>query len=135
MKEQNLTKIFSLVPGRFAEIFRYDRWQKLLILKIILHSNDSEEYLVFRNCKFIQFNTQPVFNLEQFTITNEAKEIIVSDKDDNFIVRCSSINLWNEEAYDLYFDELVESVGSECYDYTMKLLSLEDLENILDNAV
>ncbi len=126
MFEKKLTEEFPLIAGKLATVFRYDRWYRLLILKIMEAPDLEEKYLVFHNCEYIQFGRG--VDLDEVRIIHQSEKLHMYDKTDGFMLKCASVDLWDENKYDSYNDELDDSVGTERYNITRREVSLETLE-------
>lgn len=130
MQKIELVEKFPSIAGRLASVFRYDRWQKILLLSILRESaeDEDESYIVLGNCEYMQFKDE-LLKLDLLKIVNNDNNLIVKNSSEEFIVKCSSVNLWDVEEYDAYFDELIDSVGDELRYVTMRPIdNIRDLE-------
>jgi hypothetical protein len=127
MKEQKIIDIFPFISGTIARFFRYDRWQKLTILKIEVELESAEEtYLVLRNCNYLKFQLN--LEIDSLFVVQESEWLTIKDLSEIFLVKCSAVELWSESDFDLYNDEIEETFKTERDEVTRRSLSIEDLD-------
>jgi hypothetical protein len=125
MHEKKITDYFSSLDGKEAYLLRYDRWKKLLFLGVYIKS-DRKVFLVCNECHFFEYKI-PV-KLNEIKIILSSDTLTLSEKYHNFLVKCTSMEVWDTDKFNTYDLELDSKMNEdERYGIRKPVFSLEDL--------
>lgn len=125
MYEAKLVDQLTGVAGNKAILFRYDRWDKLLFLEVDIESG-TKVFLVCHNCLF--FEIDRIVFLDKVIMIQDVETLTLSNPSQHFLVKCSSVELWDREKFDAYDLNLYNKLGEEKrYGIRKPIFSLEDL--------
>ncbi|XQQ05389.1 MAG: hypothetical protein EDM05_65165 [Leptolyngbya sp. IPPAS B-1204] len=119
------TNKFSLTNDGIAHVFRYDRWDKILLLKVVTHSGE-RSFLACYGCQFLEFGQ--AFPLKEVEVLQDSEFLIISEASHQFSARCISVEVWSEDEFESYDIDLFRSLGEEKrYGVRKTIFSVEEL--------
>lgn len=125
MYTRKVTDYFPSLVGTTATLFRYDRWDKLLLLQINFEKKE-RMFLACHNCEYIEFDGY--IQTDRMTVVENTATLILKEQSRNFLLKCASIELWNYDKFDSYDLELSLTLDDKRYGVTKPILSIEELQ-------
>ncbi|TWH50227.1 hypothetical protein [Dulcicalothrix desertica] len=126
--EVKFTDNYPSLANGTASLFRYDRWDKLLLLAVSVNIEQQKLFLAFYNCDFLEFDNHVNVNIDQMTILQDLEALIIKESSSHFLLKCNSIELWNEDKFKEYDKKLYIKLGEEKrYGIRKPILSIEEI--------
>jgi hypothetical protein len=126
MPEIKITDSFPSLLGSTATLFRYDRWKKILFLKINLETEQKKAFLAFYGCEVFEFKNE--INVDDIRLIEDLETLIIQEPSRNFTINCVSVELWNKDKFDAYDLELsIKLDEDKRYGVRRPIFSIEDL--------
>ncbi|MBV6627801.1 MAG: hypothetical protein KI793_33575 [Rivularia sp. (in: Bacteria)] len=101
---RNIKDDFPLLTGAGADFYRYDRWDKLLLMDIDGNNKQDRLFLVCQNCELIEYDGY--VDIDKVQIIEDEKILILKEPSSKFLLRCTSVGIWNRDKYNSYDSEL-----------------------------
>ena len=128
---RKITDGFPRLNGAGAYLFRYDRWDKLLILGISGNNKQGDLFLACYNCEFIEYDGY--INIDKLQIIEDTKIIILKEASSKFLLRCTSVEIWNRDEYNSYDSELDRNLLDKRYGVRKAIMSVKELPEVSTN--
>ncbi|WP_157229302.1 hypothetical protein [Rivularia sp. PCC 7116] len=125
---RNITDDFPKLTGAGADLYRYDRWDKLLLLDIDGNKKQDRLFLVCHNCELVEYDGY--IHLDKVQIIKDAKIIILKEPSSKFLLRCTSVGIWNDDKYKSYDSELDRNLLDKTdkrYGVRKPIMSVEEI--------
>lgn len=101
---------------------------KLLLLEVNINIKEQRLFLAFYNCQFLEFNNYTDVSIDKMRILQDLETLIINEPSSHFSLKCSSIELWDENKFKEYDKELYVKLGEEKrYGVRKPILSIEEL--------
>ncbi|BAZ12250.1 hypothetical protein NIES4071_40800 [Calothrix sp. NIES-4071] len=123
--KKNIEDFPSLV-GATATLFRYDRWDDLFLFEINKGKGKERVFLVCYNCDFIEFDGY--IDVDKVYVILDAETLIMKEPSHNFLLKCTSVELWNYDKFESYDLKLWEKLGENKHGIKKPIFSIEELQ-------
>lgn len=126
--EIKFTDNFPSLATRTASLFRYDRWDKLVLIEVNINFNEKRLFLAFYNCQYLEIDNNMNINIDKIKILHDLDTLIIQEPSSHFLLKCNSIELWDEDKFEAYDFELYAKLGEEKrYGLRKPIFSIEEL--------
>jgi hypothetical protein len=129
----NMEKVFQkfvdsvLVLNTQAEIFRYDRWDKIFFIRAKHPSQPQKLFLAFIECESIQFRMQTL-HTSLFKFKQAGDYFLLEDISEGLRLKFRSAELWSSEAFYEYDTRLSQQLDyQERYGTRKVITSLTEM--------
>jgi hypothetical protein len=124
MSKTMLTDNFPSLTSKIAYLFRYDRWDNILFLEIDRLS-EIAMFLVCCKCQFLEIDS--AIHLDKVRMTSDSETLILDSPLCNFMVRCTSVELWDDAKFQAYNLELDRMMDEKRYGTRKPIFNIEEL--------
>ena len=125
MSEIKLIDEFPLLKDGVAYPFRYDRWENLFLLEILIDSN-KRLFLACYGCHFLKF--EQAVPLTELKLLKEAGILVLTEEQRRFFLKFRGMELWSEDKFHSYDFALFNRFSEkERYGVRKPVTSADDL--------
>jgi hypothetical protein len=124
MPEIMLTQNFPLLIRKNAYLFRYDRWKNILLLEI---DRQPEETFFLMCCKCQFFEIGSIIHLDKVRMILDSDVLTLDNPSCNFMVKCASVELWDDATFQAYNLELDKMTDDKRYGTRKTIFDIEEL--------
>lgn len=125
MSIKKITDDFPSLAGAGAYLFGYRRWDRLLFLEISGNKKQDNLFLVCHNCEFLEFDGY--VSIDKIQVIQDVKIIVLKEPSSNFLLKCTAIELWDNDKYNSYDSELFFRLREKRYGIRKPIMSVEEL--------